>query len=313
MRPFLLVAAVAVLLVVPAPASAQTPPDCQTPNGARSLSRMAGELLAVGYGGPWDPGSVISAYARTTGGAVMCEGQPTAAPAVVGDTIVVLVGGLDSSIDDAKWTLLQSDVEAAAAGFVNANFWRFSYAAPASDPAAAVPYGHADTCRSMGQSEARLASMIRTIRDRQLASQVLVVGHSLGGVLAADTVIDNADLVPFVRKVVAIDSPFGGINSLADVWFGADCAASNELRARRPLAPVRQGVYAAALGPLMQRGLSVGVLVNPQDGAVGPDYQCLCKLAVNWYYDSVDTANLSHSAAFFDPPSMAQIAQFLAG
>src|SRR5947208_1342665 len=41
-----------------------------TVNGQRTVPQMAAELAAVGYNGPTDPGSILSAYGRTTGGPV---------------------------------------------------------------------------------------------------------------------------------------------------------------------------------------------------------------------------------------------------
>jgi pimeloyl-ACP methyl ester carboxylesterase len=50
--------------------------------------------------------------------------------------------------------------------------------------------------------------------DNRWSDKVVLVGHSLGGVLAVQTLIDTPDLTPsgspFVKAVVAIDAPFEG-------------------------------------------------------------------------------------------------------
>jgi hypothetical protein len=49
---------------------------------------MTEELKRAGYGGPWDPGNVVAAFARTTGGPVTVEGgaSPLKPPAPPVDT-----------------------------------------------------------------------------------------------------------------------------------------------------------------------------------------------------------------------------------
>jgi hypothetical protein len=39
-----------------------------TPNGPKTLDQMISELRVAGYGGPWDPGTVVEVYNRTAGG-----------------------------------------------------------------------------------------------------------------------------------------------------------------------------------------------------------------------------------------------------
>ena len=67
-----------------------------TINGPRTVPQMAAELAAVGYNGATDPGSVLMAYQRTTGGSI---GPTSAAPGVsaAGVTAPLAAGGLGSS------------------------------------------------------------------------------------------------------------------------------------------------------------------------------------------------------------------------
>jgi pimeloyl-ACP methyl ester carboxylesterase len=185
-------------------------------------------------------------------------------------------------------------------------FTTFSYR-----PGSPIYYSADDTCQDVNTSSALLAAQIRDIRNRRIADHVTLVGHSLGGVLALDTVLENPDVVPFVSSVVTVDSPFGGINEWSWLWFGSDCTASQQLINRRYQAVEWQAWYDQVVPSLMSRGTNVTVLVNHLDGRVGWDAQCICDLAVNrevW----LDGPNAGHDGPFFDPATVVQLGGLLA-
>lgn len=68
-----------------------------TINGPRTVPQMAAELASVGYNGPTDPGSVLMAYQRTTGGSV---GPTSAAPGV--STPVAGGAGVSTTFDPSQ-------------------------------------------------------------------------------------------------------------------------------------------------------------------------------------------------------------------
>jgi len=63
-----------VLALMPSPVVAQVEPTYETINGEQTLGSMAAQLRDAGYDGPWDAQSVITAYTRTTAGAVTPTG-----------------------------------------------------------------------------------------------------------------------------------------------------------------------------------------------------------------------------------------------
>src|ERR1700730_6258977 len=90
--------ALALALLLPAATvGAQSAPPCQTTNGPKWFDTMLTELISVGYNGPIDPSSVAAAYARTTGGQVVCVASPasaalSAAPQAIAPAVTVRGG-----------------------------------------------------------------------------------------------------------------------------------------------------------------------------------------------------------------------------
>src|SRR5207244_10363148 len=123
-------------------ASAQADGTCQTNNGPRTTSQIAGELAAAGYPGPWDPDSMAAAYGRATGGAVDCGGTQRTMPATSG---VVLVPGINTYSGTPTFALLSQSLH--SRGFGGADIWDYSYAG------AANTYSWVDTCQDIGLSE----------------------------------------------------------------------------------------------------------------------------------------------------------------
>jgi pimeloyl-ACP methyl ester carboxylesterase len=308
-------AACAALVLVPAAAAAQTPADCQTPNGARSLSRMAGELLAVGYGGPWDPGAVIAAYARTTGGAVKCGATPSAptAPPARHDSVVFITGFQTSTLSMPEdFGLVRADLSLTQ-GFAPGDLLPWYYGVR---PGAFVPDR---TCQPIDASADQLAGTLRSYQAEHDFDGVILVGHSLGGVVALDVLDRAPDLTagpqPFIRKVITIDSPVGGItgaaNFLVSLRYGyVDCLALDDLEAiGRTAGGWAQSVASAAL----DRRVAIAVVANPSDSLIAPvAAQEIPSLAVNYVLDEVDSG-WNHSAIVKTTDGAAQLAAIIGG
>src|SRR5207244_10944607 len=113
----------------------------------------------------------------------------------------------------------------------------------------------AATGQPTANSRALRAARLRQLRDGGSVTNVALIGHRLGGVLAVDALIENPDLVPFVNTVVPIDSPFGGINSWWWLLLGADCDSASELIDRRLHYTDWQNWYDRYLPGLQNNGL----------------------------------------------------------
>jgi hypothetical protein len=293
------IAALAAMLFAPTSAGAQVAvPPCQTPNGFRAFGEIANELRAVGYGGPWDVPAMAAAYSRATGGPVNCPVIPPALAAPPQQPRVLLVGGVESLVGAGTW----DNLEQLLPGRPVSEF-KYNAGGPLDEATA--------TCQGTAQSRSLLASTLRAARDAGVP-HIALVGHSLGGVLAVDTLVENPDLVPFVNSVVAFDSPFGGINTWSWVRFGADCQSTNELIERRYHEPEWQQWYDQQLPALLDRGLLLRIISNDLDTPIGWEHQCICDLNVNWRV-AVDGPNLGHSAVFYDPATLSRIAGAVLG
>lgn len=300
MRWWLAVSVLLGFVLAPGPVAAQAQPPCQTANGQKWIDAMVTELVSAGYGGPYDPASVISAYARTTGGAVTCAGYGGGAPTIP-TTELVGIGGLDS---DAATIAARFGVLAQQLG---ANMQVFGYTQ--SGLGAYLPSA---TCAPEAASRATLLRLLRNMRQ-QGVSHVVLAGHSLGGVLAFDAAAEAADLTappdPFIRGVITIDSPLGGITALArfvEVLQDGNCAVLQDLRDRSYRANVWQPWLTNSANYLQNRGVNLAVIANPEDMAVlFADQQI--NAPVNYTLDYVDS-ELNHSAILNSSDAMSAIA-----
>jgi pimeloyl-ACP methyl ester carboxylesterase len=314
--PFLL----ALALLLPA-ASAFADTSYQTPNGPETISSMSEQLRAVGYGGPWDETSVIAAYARTTGGPVTLSAspQPSGPTPSSGRTMVVFVGGLASQIDSPVWNQLQTQLKTAN-GYRDADFVRFSYDSWSPDSASksvvSHPYTIEQTCAPTKNSEDQLASMLRYLHDNHLADHVVLVGHSLGGVIAYDVAANHPELTPFIHSVVTVDSPLGGIGGLrasgADILYGPNntCASADELYNREAASDQTQQWLGQSASALAARGVKLVVVNNPNDGFVTQEEQQVPATAGNANLSlsvSLPNTDSNHSAVLFDPTSVHEL------
>lgn len=98
-----------------------------------------------------------------------------------------------------------------------------SYACPASEPA----YTQVDTCDGVASAAGELKNLI----DAQATGKVTIVGHSMGGLVAAYLVADESDWAKLnIASVVTFDSPLRGIPNVLQ-WaqlFVTNCSAGSQ-------------------------------------------------------------------------------------
>lgn len=200
-------AALALIALVARPAAAQDVVVCQTANGARTPAELAEEVRIAGYAGPWDAASVAAAYARASGGAVLC-GEP--APAALHRIAVVFVAGYgsDLAIATAMFSPLRT---ALAARNSNITFVQYSYRGTTFNGCAATasPYRPSDTAQDVEDSERMLREMLVALKDACEVERIVIVGHSLGGLIAFLALGGQSETG--VSDLVTIDSPLGGV------------------------------------------------------------------------------------------------------
>jgi pimeloyl-ACP methyl ester carboxylesterase len=296
----------ALLLVLPA-STVHADDSYQTPNGQRTVAQMADELHRAAYAGPWDDSSVVAAYGRTTGGTISQSGAPTSPGA--GSTTVILVPGMGSSVHAFDGLI--------ANGYIpGATFLSFSY----SDAPPAWGYTALQSCQSVRQSEDQLDSLVHWVHDRGSADSVILIGHSLGGVLAYD-VAATSELSrgpnPFIRGVMTIDAPLGGISAVerffaTEFHFPSPCPALANLRDRSLHGTAEWQPWLRQAGYwLLGQGVHVAVVTNPEDAYVDPINQGIVGPAVNYTLDYTDGSYSSHSAILGNADALAFLANLI--
>lgn len=215
-------------------------------------------------------------------------------------SIVMVVGGIDSTFNDAgTWGPLGDTLPS------NLDWAVFSYAGLGT-----YSYTGAQTCQSLATSEALLKQEIDDLRLGH--SSVILVGHSLGGVLAFD-VGTNASESDFVKRVVTIDAPLGGVHSwermIGQDVLNAGCPVLSELR-NRQLDTTWQSQLTGKAAAALSRGQQLMVVTNQQDSAVDAAEQGINGVVVNFVW-SVADSGANHSAVLYDFASVQQIAQFV--
>src|SRR5579859_2343211 len=105
---------------------------------------------------------------------------PPLALAEASPPVVVFVGGLGSSGPDAAATFAPLAAALVGGGMTPERLLTFSY-----DPASTA-YAPAQTCQPLATSTQLLAAYLRALRDSHQADSVILVGHSMGGVIALD-------------------------------------------------------------------------------------------------------------------------------
>jgi pimeloyl-ACP methyl ester carboxylesterase len=235
------------------------------------------------------------------------------ASAAVGAGVrVVFVGGLGSSqpITAATFAPLGNAL-IASGGYAEHDLLAFSY-----DPRASA-YSPAHTCQALSASAEHLASYLHQLRASGHADGVVLVGHSMGGVIALDTAAAFPDLTdsdhPFIRRVVTVDSPLRGLSALqraliADLWLG-ECPAATDAHARY-LDPSWPITLTARVDSLLNRGVRVLAVANPEDLLVPTWAQQVPGSPVNVMLRAQDE-DLSHNAALTDPDAVAALVQLI--
>lgn len=245
-------------------------------------------------------------------GVVLALGAPRPV-AAAGRTAVVFVGGFASNHESTVVSFgpLAADLE--ARGWSPADVYYFSY-----DPAS-LEYADWQTCQPLGTTVDQLGGMVLWLRDSQQYAGVVLVGHSLGGVLAWEVLTSKPELSvsgePFIRTLVTVDSPLGGVDAvealvMRQLTSAPTCPVVDALRGRQRSGPTWQAWLGEATGAALARGVKVASVVNDQDLAVLSKLQTL-PLDVN-HLLSLDDSGLNHFAALQEPAGVRLIASLLA-
>jgi pimeloyl-ACP methyl ester carboxylesterase len=155
--------------------------------------------------------------------------RPASAQEVAGNPIVfVFIAGYGTNVATASrlFAPLQS---ALAARNPNVSFVRYSYTGTNITGCAGTPsaYRPSDTAQDIEVSKRILRETLSALQDGCEVDRIVVVGHSLGGLIAFQTLAENPE--SRVSDVVTIDSPLGGVpmplvRSCIDVGLCADGA-----------------------------------------------------------------------------------------
>jgi pimeloyl-ACP methyl ester carboxylesterase len=97
-----------------------------------------------------------------------------------------------------------------------------------------------------------------------------LVGHSLGGVVALETVIGNPDVQPMIRAVVTVDSPLLGLSTFRESqwlgWYGLGyCNSMDSLVPRNQAKSATLARLQNGAQQLLNRGIWVTTIVNDGD------------------------------------------------
>jgi pimeloyl-ACP methyl ester carboxylesterase len=239
---------------------------------------------------------------------VLTTALPTSAHAS-GRTAVLLIGGINShyltTLD--AFQRLSGALVWGNLGYQPGDVSVWSY-----DPAVA-DYDPSLTCQPIATNAAALADTLRWLRDSQGYSNVVLVGHSLGGRIAYEMVDARFEFVDqgFLKKIVTIDSPLFGVGSgrflAGEAWFGADCVALNQLEW------INQSFLAGRLTMPAPRGVPVLSIANQADNAVPFISQTANGvLGQHWDYTLTEGWGLSnHAATLHDASIMSSLAQWI--
>lgn len=201
------------------------------------LGRTVGSVvIVVTFSLDWPTIAVVAAtapYSTAVGaarlsqriaGALSDQGPCTAATDVIqspgSGRVIVLVGGLGSTSDDAAIDKLDTE----SLGYATGDTIRFSYVGGSTLDNS---YESVDTTGDIAASGDKLADLLRTISGRHPGMPIDVIGHSQGGLVARYALQRYTDLD--VSTLVTIATPHHG--SLV-----ADAAARGRTEAPLPMA-----------------------------------------------------------------------------
>lgn len=189
--------------------------------------------------------------------------------AVASDLTVVFVGGyganLATATSDFSWLKA-----ALAARSSNAAFVQYSYAGLSGQGCAASPaaYSAVDTAQDIAISKRNLVATLQTLHQSCGANHVVVIGHSLGGLVAFQALADQP--LPGVTDLITIDSPLGGapadeIQTCIDWGLCADGPVAGYLAELRNDWSQTSADNAAKAARLAEAGVRVSAWGNPSD------------------------------------------------
>jgi pimeloyl-ACP methyl ester carboxylesterase len=198
-------------------------------------------------------------------------GTPAAAQqaVVASDLTVVFVGGYGANLATATsdFAALRA---ALAARSSNSTFVQFSYAGLNGQGCAASPaaYGAVDTAQDIEISKRNLMATLQSLRQSCGATHIVVIGHSLGGLVAFQTLADQP--LPGVTDLITIDSPLGGapadeIQSCIDWGLCADGPVASYLAELRNDWTQTSMDNSAKAARLAAAGVRASAWGNPND------------------------------------------------
>lgn len=218
-----------------------------------------------------------------------------------GGVRVVFVGGLGTSA--ATTSAVFGELARALgeyAGYAEADLLTFDY-------------GERGACQSIAPSAAQLADYLRRLRSSGQATGVVLVGHSMGGVVALDTATTFDDLsepdTGFIKRVLTIDSPLGGLSTLqraliAELWLG-ECPAADDSVARY-VDYAWPSTLSARVERSLGRGVEVFAVANPDDLLLTTRSQQVPGVRVNVTLSATDDA-FGHTALLNVPSALSTL------
>jgi pimeloyl-ACP methyl ester carboxylesterase len=204
-------------------------------------------------------------------------------------TLVLFVGGYGSTLAGA--TLDFAPLQAAlAAHDRTTSFAQYSYLGWNSQTCQPMNYDAADTAQDLGISERRLLDTIFLLSTQcgSGAGRVIVIGHSLGGLVAFHALSDNP--MGQVTDVVTIDSPLGGapataVDTCVDAGFCEQGPVSGELAGLYGAWDQTTSDNAARVAHLTAVGIRVTAWGNQDDCLYAPT---VCVPLARYVLGSVD-------------------------
>jgi pimeloyl-ACP methyl ester carboxylesterase len=149
---------------------------------------------------------------------------------------VILVGGYGANLEEATYqfsALRSALLERSPSAVVV----QYSYLGTSFDGCAAspTPYTRSDSAQDVELSKQVLRETLRALHEACDVERVVVVGHSLGGLIAFEAL--DRDAAFGVTDLVTVDSPLGGVplrlvQTCIDVGFCADGAVAEYLAVR---------------------------------------------------------------------------------
>ena len=118
----------------------------------------------------------------------------------------------------------------------------------------AAGYQEQDTCSGIADAAARLAGLLRRLAADQPDVSFDLVGHSMGGMVAAYLVATERDsaLLARIHRVVTLDSPLQGFSVLNPLGICRDTSSSGQdILGRSPVVGVINGMGQAGRAKLV--------------------------------------------------------------